>query len=147
MPSFTGKSRCSFYISANNPLDFAIRSSIAVGVATSRCDMPPALICDLRLGSVEALEPPVPSWRPIMPTTKPKTQSKADLVIALLSRGKGASIDEICNATKWQKHSTRAFLTGLRKKGLIIIREQRGNEGTVYRVAETPNEKTQQAAS
>jgi transcription initiation factor IIE alpha subunit len=82
-----------------------------------------------------------------MPTTKPKTQSKADLVIALLSRGKGASIDEICNATKWQKHSTRAFLTGLRKKGLIIIREQRGNEGTVYRVAETPHEKTQQAAS
>ena len=82
-----------------------------------------------------------------MPTTKPKTQSKADIVIALLSRAKGASIDEICKATKWQKHSTRAFLTGLRKKGLIIIREQRGDEGTVYRVTETPNDKPQQAAS
>ena len=82
-----------------------------------------------------------------MPTTKPKTQSKSATVIALLNRGKGASIDEICKTTKWQKHSTRAFLTGLRKKGLIIIREQRGDEGTVYRVTETPNEKPQQAAS
>jgi transcription initiation factor IIE alpha subunit len=82
-----------------------------------------------------------------MPTTTPKTKSKAAAVIALLSRGKGASIDDICQATKWQTHSARAFLTGLRKKGLIIIREQRGNEGTVYRVTETPNGKTQQAAS
>jgi transcription initiation factor IIE alpha subunit len=82
-----------------------------------------------------------------MPAIKPKTQSNAEIVIALLNRGKGASIDEICKATKWQKHSTRAFLTGLRKKGLIIIREQRDDEGTVYRVTETPNEKPQQAAS
>ena len=82
-----------------------------------------------------------------MPTTKAKTQSKAATVVALLSRGKGASIDEMCKVTKWQKHSTRAFLTGLRKKGLIIIREQRGDEGTVYRVTQTPNEKPQQAAS
>ena len=82
-----------------------------------------------------------------MPTTKPKTQSKADLVIALLSRGKGASIDEICNATKWQKHSTRAFLTGLRKKGLVIIREHRGEEGTAYRITETPDQNTEAEAS
>jgi len=82
-----------------------------------------------------------------MPTTKPKTQSKADFVIALLSRGKGASIDEMCKATKWQKHSTRAFLTGLRKKGLIIIREQRGDDGTAYRIKQTPGQHAEQAAS
>ncbi len=82
-----------------------------------------------------------------MPSTKPKTQSKAAIVIALLNRGKGASIDEICKATKWQKHSARAFLTGLRKKGLVIIREQRGEEGTAYRIAQTPDQKQQQAES
>ena len=82
-----------------------------------------------------------------MPTTKPKTRSKAATVIALLGRGKGAGIDEICKATKWQKHSSRAFLTGLRKKGLVIVREQRGDEGTVYRIAETPDQKERVAAS
>ncbi len=82
-----------------------------------------------------------------MPTKKPKDQSKSAIVIALLNRGKGASIDEICKATKWQKHSTRAFLTGLRKKGLVIIREQRGDEGTVYRITETPDQNTEAKAS
>jgi transcription initiation factor IIE alpha subunit len=82
-----------------------------------------------------------------MLSTKPKTQSKAAVVIALLDRGKGASIDEICRATKWQKHSTRAFLTGLRKKGIVIIREQRGEEGTVYRIAQAPDQKPQQEES
>ena len=82
-----------------------------------------------------------------MPSTKPKTQSKAATVISLLNRGKGASIDEICKATKWQKHSTRAFLTGLRKKGLVIIREQRGEEGTADRIATTPDQNAQAEAS
>lgn len=82
-----------------------------------------------------------------MPTAKPKTQSKAATVVALLNQGKGASINEICKATEWQKHSTRAFLTGLRKKGLVIIREQRGDDGTAYRITQTPNQKPQQVAS
>jgi predicted ArsR family transcriptional regulator len=66
-----------------------------------------------------------------MPTTKPPT--KSDKVIALLSRAKGASLDEICKATSWQPHSVRAFLTGLRKKGLILAREQGADNKTVYR--------------
>ena len=82
-----------------------------------------------------------------MTTVKYKTQSKAATVIALLRRGKGANINEICKATKWQKHSTRAFLTGLRKKGLAIIREQRGEEGTAYRITETPDQNTEAEAS
>tara|TARA_R110002049_G_scaffold203009_1_gene373502 strand:+ start:790 stop:999 length:210 start_codon:yes stop_codon:yes gene_type:complete len=69
------------------------------------------------------------------------------MVVALLNRGKGASIDEICKATKWQKHSTRAFLTGLRKKGYVITREQRGDDGTAYRITQTPDQKPQQVAS
>lgn len=82
-----------------------------------------------------------------MPTTKPKTQSKAATVIALLNRGKGASIDEICKATQWQTHSTRAFLTGLRKKGYVITREQSGDDGTAYRITETPNQNAEPEAS
>ena len=82
-----------------------------------------------------------------MTTVKYKTQSKAATVIALLRRGKGANINEICKATKWQKHSSRAFLTGLRKKGYVITREQRGDDGTAYRITQTPDQKPQQAMS
>jgi len=72
-----------------------------------------------------------------MPTTKPQT--KSDTVIALLDRAKGATLDEICKATSWQPHSARAFLTGLRKKGLVLAREQGADEGTVYRMISPPS--------
>lgn len=65
---------------------------------------------------------------------KSKPQSKSANVIKLLERDKGASIDEICKATNWKPHSVRAFLTGLRKKGFVLVREQRGNDGTTYRI-------------
>lgn len=67
-----------------------------------------------------------------------KQQTKSAKVIALLNRGKGASIDEICNAMKWKPHSVRAFLTGLRKKDFGLSREQWGDYGTVYRITEQP---------
>lgn len=67
-------------------------------------------------------------------------------MIAMLGRGKGASIDEICKATKWKPHSVRAFLTGLRKKGFVLAREQRGDEGTIYRTSQAPDQKVRQAA-
>jgi hypothetical protein len=74
-----------------------------------------------------------------MPTTTTKSQTKSDTVIALLDRAKGATLDEICKATNWQPHSARAFLTGLRKKGFELAREQRSEEGTSYRIAAGPS--------
>ncbi|MEQ8743711.1 DUF3489 domain-containing protein [Parasphingorhabdus sp.] len=74
-----------------------------------------------------------------MATAKVKPETKSDKVIALLGRAKGASLDEICQATTWQPHSARAFLTGLRKKGLVLVREQGVDEGTVYRMISPPS--------
>lgn len=74
-----------------------------------------------------------------MATAKSKPQTKSDTVIALLDRAKGATLDEICKATAWQPHSARAFLTGLRKKGLELVREQRADEGTAYRITARPS--------
>jgi predicted Rossmann fold nucleotide-binding protein DprA/Smf involved in DNA uptake len=47
-------------------------------------------------------------------------ESKNSRVIALLHRQDGASLDELVAETGWQPHSTRAALTGLRKKGHVI---------------------------
>jgi transcription initiation factor IIE alpha subunit len=74
-----------------------------------------------------------------MPITKPKPQTKSDKVIALLDRAKGATLDEICKATAWQTHSVRAFMTGLRQKGFELVREQRADEGTAYRITALPS--------
>ena len=60
--------------------------------------------------------------------------TKATIVSKLLSRPRGASLGDITAATGWQAHSIRAFLTGLRRKGVNLEREQRRDGATGYRI-------------
>lgn len=60
--------------------------------------------------------------------------TKSATVIKLLSRNRGATLAEIMAATHWQPHSSRAFLTGLRKKGMDLLKEARRNGETSYRI-------------
>ncbi len=54
-------------------------------------------------------------------TTAKKT-TKTDKVVALMQRKQGATIDDLVKATGWLPHTTRAAITGLRKKGHAINR-------------------------
>lgn len=60
--------------------------------------------------------------------------TKAATVQKLLSRPKGATLAEIMSATGWLPHSTRAFMTGLRKKGHDLVRECRTNGEASWRI-------------
>ncbi len=48
--------------------------------------------------------------------------TKIDSVIALLRKPPGAALTDLTAATGWLPHTTRAALTGLRKKGHIITK-------------------------
>ena len=50
--------------------------------------------------------------------------NKSDLVIGLLQRTGGATLVEMIAATGWLPHSTRAALTGLKKKGHPLTSEK-----------------------
>ena len=65
---------------------------------------------------------------------------KCAAVVKLLARAKGATVDEMMTATGWQPHSVRAFLSGLRKRGQVLIREERKDGRHAYRAgaAATP---------
>ena len=56
--------------------------------------------------------------------------SKAASIVALLERGDGATMADLITATGWLPHTTRAALTGLRKKGHVITRGKR--DGTTF---------------
>jgi hypothetical protein len=64
----------------------------------------------------------------------PRPGSKLSTVIELLGRKKGAGTDELIAATGWLPHTTRAALTGLRKRGYPIERERLEKGGSVYRI-------------
>jgi Protein of unknown function (DUF3489) len=50
----------------------------------------------------------------------PRGGSKLARVIGLLERDRGATIEELIAATGWLAHTTRAALTGLRKRGYVV---------------------------
>ena len=57
------------------------------------------------------------------PTANEKSKTKASKIEAMLARKSGVTLDQMCEATGWQAHTCRAFMSGLRKKGRIIARE------------------------
>jgi hypothetical protein len=68
------------------------------------------------------------------PAPAPRT-SKIAGVIELLGRDQGATLSELITATGWLPHTTRAALTGLRKKGHVLARSKR-DAATCYRLVQ-----------
>jgi hypothetical protein len=69
------------------------------------------------------------------PSPAQPRESKASMVLCLLQRAEGATRAELIDATAWLPHTTRAALTGLRKKGHSIERTKR-DDVTCYRITE-----------
>jgi hypothetical protein len=73
----------------------------------------------------------------------PREGSKTAGVIGLLSRTAGASLEELMETTSWLPDTTRAALTGLRKRGFDLERT-RANGVTTYRILPVPNAEPRQ---
>ena len=61
----------------------------------------------------------------VEPAAAPRPATKSAQVVALLQRDTGATLPDLITATGWLPHTTRAALTGLRKKGHAIVRTKR----------------------
>jgi hypothetical protein len=67
----------------------------------------------------------VPAFAPTLPsltTDRPLRETKQQTLIALLSRPEGCAVTEAATTLGWLPHTTRAAMTGLRRKGYRIIR-------------------------
>ena len=73
--------------------------------------------------------------------TSPRGGTKIAQVIELLQRGDGATLAELVAATGWLPHTTRAALTGLRKRGYAVGIDRADKvRGPVYRIEPTEME-------
>jgi hypothetical protein len=55
-------------------------------------------------------------------------------VIKMLCAEKGVTLDTLIGATGWLPHTTRAALTGLRKRGFSIERTREERSDSIYRI-------------
>ncbi len=60
--------------------------------------------------------------------------TKRSLILDLLGRGEGASLDELIAATGWLPHTTRAALSRLRSGGQALVKSARPDGRTAYRI-------------
>ncbi len=76
-------------------------------------------------------------------TQRSQTPTKQTLLLDLLSRPEGATLGQIMDATGWQKHSVRGFISGFikKKRGLTIVSEKR--EGVRFYCLQTQNAEMQ----
>jgi Protein of unknown function (DUF3489) len=64
----------------------------------------------------------------------PRDGTKLARVLELLQRDCGATLEELIAATNWLPHTTRAALTGLRKRGCSVTLDRSDKErGSTYR--------------
>ena len=61
-------------------------------------------------------------------------RSKISIVLSLMQRENGATLAEMMKATDWLAHTTRAALTGLKKRGHVLTKDKRDGV-TCYRAA------------
>jgi len=70
-------------------------------------------------------------------------RTKKLLVLDMLRRNEGASGQEIMDATGWQKHSVRGFISTCRAKhGMDITAQKKGDRGRVYWLSDNQAEQT-----
>ena len=70
------------------------------------------------------------------PVAPARTKTKSAAIIALLKSKRGATIQELMQATHWQAHSIRGFLAGSLSKrhGLAVTSEKPEGKARRYRV-------------
>lgn len=75
----------------------------------------------------------------ITQSSSPREGTKLAQVIALLERAEGVAIGELMTTTGWLAHTTRAALTGLRKRGYAVELEKGvGEQESRYRITAMP---------
>lgn len=78
--------------------------------------------------------PSMASETPLNASPQFRAGTKQALVVEMVSAEFGASLNALVAATGWQPHTTRAAITGLRKRGHIVLTEKR-NGICCYRIA------------
>ena len=65
----------------------------------------------------------------------PRSGSKQALLVAMVTKPDGATLTALVEATGWLPHTTRAAITGLRKRGFAIERTRHEKLGSLYKIA------------
>lgn len=64
----------------------------------------------------------------------PREGTKQAKLVSMLSSKSGATLAKASETLGWQRHTTSATMTGLRKRGYVIERQARDGKPSIYRI-------------
>lgn len=64
----------------------------------------------------------------------PREGTKQAKLVSMLSRKSGTTLAKASETLGWQRHTTSATMTGLRKRGYAIERQARDGKPSIYRI-------------
>ena len=67
-------------------------------------------------------------------TNTPRSGTKQAKLVGMLTRKSGVTLIKASLALGWQKHTTSAAMTSLKKRGYQIEREARDGKDAIYRI-------------
>lgn len=70
----------------------------------------------------------------LMTLNPPREGTKQAKLVSMLSRKSGATLAKASEVLGWQRHTTSATMTGLRKRGYMIERQARDGKPSIYRI-------------
>lgn len=86
-------------------------------------------------GTTAAAAPAAVGATPARQPRRPREGSKEALVVAMLERPEGATVEQIMAATGWQRHTVRgAFAGALKKKLGLAVTSAKEDGGRIYRI-------------
>jgi hypothetical protein len=90
-----------------------------------------------RSAAVARIWKAIQALTPAKPESAPRHVTKKALVLDLIRRDGGATLQEIMDATGWEKHSVRGFISGAlgKKMGLHVESSKREDGQRAYRLA------------
>ena len=96
---------------------------LAIGIAPIK-----AKVMSAQRGSAQA--------EPVARPPRPRAGTKQALLIAMLQRPDGATMEEIIASTQWLAHSARGAMSGAlgKKLGLAVTSSREEGRGRVYRI-------------
>jgi len=71
----------------------------------------------------------------------PRSGTKQAKLVSMLSRKSGVTLAKASEALGWKKHTTSATITGLKKRGYHIKREDRDGKDAIYRIISSDEDK------
>jgi hypothetical protein len=123
-------------IAEDEPADPLVEDTLAVPESEPEAEAPAELESEAAIAEVapaEATNVGAPRQAP-----KLRNGTKQALMIAMLQRPEGATVEQIAEVTGWRNHTVRGAMAGALKKklGLIITSEKTEGAARTYRIAD-----------